>query len=116
MKVQEYNLTANEKFAVWFTTMLMMTEEQLDHDSKVRVVKMAKTVFSGEDVNMKKIEDDDPEEVAKYQKKIEEIEAMKEGIRKEMDQIKRVLDACYGEVKVKEDCNHQTKKKRRWKN
>ena len=47
---------------------------------------------------------------------IEEIEAMKEAIRKEMDQIKRVLDACYGEVKVKEDCNHQTEKKRRWKN
>tara|TARA_Y100000748_G_scaffold237753_1_gene201772 strand:+ start:149 stop:499 length:351 start_codon:yes stop_codon:yes gene_type:complete len=116
MTEQKYSLSPNEKFAVWFTTMLMMTEEQLDYDSKVRVVKMAKTVFSGEDVNMKKIENDDPEEVAKYEKKIEEIEAMKEAIRKEMDQIKRVLDACYGEVKVKEDCNHQTKKKRRWKN
>ena len=116
MTEQKYSLSPNEKFAVWFTTMLMMTEEQLDYDSKVRVVKMAKTVFSGEDVNMKKIENDDPEEVAKYEKKIEEIEAMKEAIRKEMDQIKRVLDACYGEVKVKEDCNHQTEKKRRWKN
>jgi len=116
MTEQKYSLSPNEKFAVWFTTMLMMTEEQLDHDSKVRVVKMAKTIFSGEDVNIKKIENDDPEEVAKYQKKIEEIEAMKEAIRKEINQIKRVLDACYGEVKVKEDCNHQTKKNRRWKN
>ena len=72
MTEQKYSLSPNEKFAVWFTTMLMMTEEQLDYDSKVRVVKMAKTVFSGEDVNMKKIENDDPEEVAKYSKKYQD--------------------------------------------
>ena len=37
MKAQEYNLTGNEKFSVWFTTMLMMSNEQLDYDSKVRL-------------------------------------------------------------------------------
>ena len=69
MTEQKYSLSPNEKFAVWFTTMLMMTEEQLDYDSKVRVVKMAKTVFSGEDVNMKKIENDDPEGLQNMKKK-----------------------------------------------
>jgi|TARA_Y100000996_G_scaffold126682_1_gene95900 hypothetical protein len=116
MKAQEYNLTGNEKFSVWFTTMLMMSNEQLDYDSKVRIVKMAKKVCAGENIDIKRIENDSPEEVAEYQEKVKELEAMKEAIRKEMDLIKKVLDACYGEIKVKEDCDHQNKKKYGWKN
>ncbi len=116
MNALEYNLTGNEKFSVWFTTMLMMSNEQLDYDSKVRIVKMAKEVCAGEDIDIKKIENEDSKELAKYQKKVKEFEAMKEAIRKEMDLIKQVLDACYGEVKVKEDCDHQNKKKYGWKN
>ena len=38
MKVQEYSLTGNEKFSVWHTAMLMMTDAQLDHDSKERIM------------------------------------------------------------------------------
>jgi esterase/lipase len=116
MKAQEYNLTGNEKFSVWFTTMMMMSNEQLDYDSKVRIVKMAKMVCAGDNTDIKKIENNDPEEMAKYQEKVKEFEVMKEAIRKEMDLIKQVLDACYGEAKVKEDCDHQIKKKHRWKN
>ena len=48
MKVQEYNLTGNEKFSVWFTTMMMMTDAQLDHDSKARILRMAKIMCVGE--------------------------------------------------------------------
>ena len=42
MKAQEYNLTGNEKFSVWYTTMMMMTSAQLDPDSKARIMNMAK--------------------------------------------------------------------------
>ena len=48
MKVQEYNLTGNEKFSVWFTTMMMMTSAQLDPDSKARIMNMAKIMCVGE--------------------------------------------------------------------
>ena len=116
MKVQEYNLTGNEKFSVWFTTMLMMSNEQLDYDSKVRIVKMAKMACVGEHVDINKMENEDPEEVAKFHEKIKEFEAMKEAIRKEMDKIKQILDSLYGEVKVKENCGHQVKKEYGWKN
>ena len=42
MKAQEYSLTGNEKFSVWHTAMLMMTDAQLDHDSKARIMKFVK--------------------------------------------------------------------------
>ena len=116
MKAQEYNLTGNEKFSVWYTTMMMMTSAQLDPDSKARIMNMAKIMCIGECLDMQKLENEDPEEVAKFHEKIKEFEAMKEAIRKEMDLIKKVLDACYGEIKVKENCKHQNKKKYGWKN
>ena len=47
MKAQEYNLTGNEKFSVWFTTMMMMTTAQLDSDSKARIMNMAKIMCVG---------------------------------------------------------------------
>ena len=48
MKAQEYNLTGNEKFSVWYTTMMMMTSAQLDPDSKARIMNMAKIMCVGE--------------------------------------------------------------------
>ena len=47
MKAQEYSLTGNEKFSVWHTTMLMMTNAQLDHDSKARIMKFVKVMCVG---------------------------------------------------------------------
>ena len=99
MKVQEYNLTGNEKFSVWYTTLLMMTNAQLDPDSKARIIKMAKTMCAGEDLDMTKMENDDKEELEKFRKKQEELDIMRDAIWKEMDKITEVLTACYGEPK-----------------
>ena len=86
MKVQEYNLTGNEKFSVWFTTMMMMTTAQLDSDSKARIMNMAKIMCVGECLDMQKLENGDPTEMKKSKEK-----------QKEMDKIQEVLTACYGE-------------------
>ena len=74
MKAQEYNLTGNEKFSVWYTTLLMMTNAQLDPNSKARIIKMAKTMCAGEDLDMTKMENDDKEELEKFRKKQEELD------------------------------------------
>ena len=97
MNAQEYNLTGNEKFSVWFTTMLMMTSAQLDPDSKSRIMNMAKIMCVGECLNMQKLENNDPAEMEKSKQKEKEIEMMKDAIWKEMDKIQEVLTACYGE-------------------
>jgi len=99
MKAQEYNLTGNEKFSVWYTTLLMMTNAQLDPDSKARIIKIAKTMCAGEDLDMTKMENDDKEELEKFRKKQEELDIMRDAIWKEMDKITEVLVACYGEPK-----------------
>ena len=97
MKDQEYNLTGNEKFSVWFTTMMMMTSAQLDPDSKARILRMAKVMCVGEDLDMQKYENNDPVEMKKSKEKQKELDAMKDAIWKEMDKIQEVLTACYGE-------------------
>ena len=97
MKAQEYNLTGNEKFSVWFTTMMMMTSAQLDSDSKARILRMAKVMCVGEDLDMQKYENNDPVEMKKSKEKQKELDAMKDAIWKEMDKIQEVLTACYGE-------------------
>ena len=99
MKVQEYNLTGNEKFSVWFTTMMMMTDAQLDHDSKARILRMAKIMCVGENLDMQKLENEDSAEMGKSKEKQKELDAMKDAIWKEMDKIQEVLTACYGEPK-----------------
>ena len=108
MKVQEYSLTGNEKFSVWHTTMLMMTDAQLDHDSKARIMKFVKVLCVGEYMDIKKLENDDPDEIEKSKEKQKELEAMKKAIWKEMDKIMQVLKACYGEAKdVKTKCRYK---------
>ena len=97
MKAQEYNLTGNEKFSVWYTTMMMMTSAQLDPDSKARIMNMAKIMCVGECLDMQKLENDDPAEMEKSKEKQKEFEMMKDAIWKEMDKIQEVLTACYGE-------------------
>ena len=97
MKAQEYNLTGNEKFSVWYTTMMMMTSAQLDPDSKARIMNMAKIMCVGECLDMQKLENDDPVEMEKSKEKQKELEMMKDAIWKEMDKITEVLTACYGE-------------------
>ena len=97
MKVQEYKLTVNEKFTVWFTTMMMMTNAQLDPDSKARIMNMAKIMCIGEFLDMQKVGNEDPGKMEKSTEKRKELDAMKDAIWKEMDKIQEVLTACYGE-------------------
>ena len=97
MKAQQYNLTGNEKFSVWFTTMMMMTSAQLDSDSKARIMNMAKIMCVGECLDRQKLENEDPAEMEKSKEKQKEFDAMKDAIWKEMDKIQEVLTARYGE-------------------
>ena len=109
MKAQEYNLTGNEKFSVWYTTMMMMTSAQLDPDSKARIMNMAKIMCVGECLDMQKLENEDPAEMEKSKEKQKEFEMMKDAIWKEMDKIQEVLIACYGEPKsdkITNRCTH----------
>ena len=97
MKAQEYNLTGNEKYTVWYTTMMMMTSDQLDPDSKARIMNMAKIMCVGECLDMQKLENDDPAEMEKSKQKQKELDAMKDAIWKEMDKLQEGLTACYVE-------------------
>ena len=106
MKAQDYDLTANEKFVVWHTTLLMMTNEQLDHQSKARILNAAKMMCISECLDMEKIQEHDLEELEKSEKKHKEIEMIKRAIWKEMDKIMEVLTACYGEPK-RDKSNHR---------
>ena len=50
-------LTKREEFVVWFTAMLMMPNENLDHDSKERVIRCVKPAVAGgmvDDMNTSK--------------------------------------------------------------
>ena len=53
----------------------------------------------GEDLDMQKLENEDPIEMKKSKEKQKELDAMKDAIWKEMDKIQEVLTACYGEPK-----------------
>jgi hypothetical protein len=97
MTEQKYSLTPNEKFAVWFTTMLMMTEEQLDHDSKARIMEMVMVLVSGEQLDKDKLVNTDGEKMKKMNEIRSELEHVKKAIFSEMDKIKQVLEACYGD-------------------
>ena len=103
MTEQKYSLSPNEKFAVWFTTMCMMTEEQLDHDSKSRIMRMVEILVSGEQMDKDKLINSDIDEVKKMEEKSNELEHVKKAIFAEMDRIKQVLDACYGESRDDRD-------------
>ena len=103
MTEQKYSLSPNEKFAVWFTTMCMMTEEQLDHDSKLRIMRIVEILVSGEQLDKDKLINSDIDEVKKMEEKSNELEHVKKAIFAEMDRIKQVLDACYGESRDDRD-------------
>ena len=99
MTEQKYSLSPNEKFAVWFTTMCMMTEEQLDHDSKSRIMRMVSVLVSGEQLDKDKLNNSNIDEMQMMEEKSNELEHVKKAIFAEMDKIKQVLEACYGESK-----------------
>ena len=107
MKAQEYNLTGNEKFSVWFTTMMMMTSAQLDPDSKARIMNMAKIMCVGECLDMQKLENDDPVEMEKSKEKQKEFDAMKDAIWKEMDKITGGLDCVLRRTKESDKITSQ---------
>ena len=92
-------LTNREKFVVWFTAMLMMPNESLDHDSKERVIRCIKTTMVGGMVDeMCKSRNTRPDQKT-YEQTFDQMIGVQAGVVDELDMLMKFLEACYGPSK-----------------
>ena len=93
------NLTKREEFVVWFTAMLMMPNENLDHDSKERVIRCVKTAVAGgmvdEIVGSKSKELDQK----LFEQMFDHLMDVQTSVFNELTRLKKFLDMCYGPSK-----------------
>ena len=89
-------LTKREEFVVWFTAMLMMPNENLDHDSKERVIRCVKTAVAGgmvdEMVGSKSKELDQK----LFEQMFDHLLDVQTSVFNELTKLKKFLDKCYG--------------------
>jgi hypothetical protein len=92
-------LTKREEFVVWFTAMLMMPNENLDHDSKERVIRCVKTAVAGgmvdEMVGSKSKELDQK----LFKQMFDHLLDVQTNVFNELTRLKKFLDMCYGPSK-----------------
>ena len=92
-------LTKREEFVVWFTAMLMMPDENLDHDSKERVIRCVKTAVAGgmvdEMVGSKSKELDQK----LFEQMFDHLLDVQTSVFNELTGLKKFLDDCYGPSK-----------------
>ena len=89
-------LTKREEFVVWFTAMLMMPNENLDHDSKERVIRCVKTAVAGgmvDDVNTSKSKEIDQK---LFEQMFDHLLDVQTSVFNELTRLKKFLDMCYG--------------------
>ena len=93
------SLTKREEFIVWFTAMLMIPKENLDHDSKQRVIRCIKTAIAGgmvdEVVGSKSKELDQK----LFEQMIDHLLDVQTSVFNELTKLKKILDMCYGPSK-----------------
>ena len=93
------SLTKREEFIVWFTAMLMIPKENLDHDSKQRVIRCVKTVVAGgmvdEIVGSKSKELDQK----LFEQMFDHLLDVQTSVFNELTNLKKFLDMCYGPSK-----------------
>ena len=92
-------LTKREEFVVWFTAVLMMPDENLDHDSKERVIRCIKTATAGgivdEMIGSKTKELDQK----LFDQIFDHLLDVQTSVFNELTRLKKFLDMCYGPSK-----------------
>ena len=92
-------LTKREEFVVWFTAMLVMPDENLDRDSKERVIRCIKTAIAGgmvdEVVGSKSKELDQK----LFEQMFDHLLDVQTSVFNELTRLKKFLDMCYGPSK-----------------
>ena len=92
-------LTKREEFVVWFTAMLMMPDENLDRDSKERVIRCIKTAIAGgmvdEIIGSKSKELDQK----LFEQMFDHLLDVQTSVFNELTRLKKFLDDCYGPSK-----------------
>ena len=92
-------LTKREEFVVWFTAMLMMPDENLDRDSKERVIRCVKTAVAGgivDDMNTSKSKELDQK---LFKQMFDHLLDVQTNVFNELTRLKKFLDMCYGPSK-----------------
>ena len=92
-------ITNREKFVVWFTAMLMMPDENLDRDSKERVIRCVKTAVAGgmmDDINTSKSKELDQK---LFEQMFDHLLDVQTSVFNELTRLKKFLDMCYGPSK-----------------
>ena len=93
------SLTKREEFIVWFTAMLMIPKENLDHDSKQRVIRCIKTAIAGgmvdEIIGSKSKELDQK----LFEQMFDHLLDVQTSVFNELTRLKKFLDDCYGPAK-----------------
>ena len=92
-------LTKREEFVVWFTAMLMMPDENLDRDSKERVIRCIKTAIAGgivDDMNTSKSKKTDQK---LFVQMFDHLLDVQTNVFNELTRLKKFLDMCYGPSK-----------------
>ena len=93
------SLTKREEFIVWFTAMLMIPKENLDHDSKQRVIRCIKTAIAGgmvdEIIGSKSKELDQK----LFEQMFDHLLDVQTSVFNELTRLKKFLDMCYGPSK-----------------
>ena len=93
------NLTKREEFVVWFTAMLMMPNENLDRDSKERVIRCVKTAVAGgmvDDMNTSTSKELDQK---LFEQMFDHLMDVQTNVFNELTKLKKFLDLCYGPSK-----------------
>ena len=92
-------LTKREEFVVWFTAMLMMPNENLDNDSKERVIRCIKTAIAGgmvDEMNLSKSKESDQK---LFEQTFDHLLDVQTSVFNELTRLKKFLDMCYGPSK-----------------
>jgi hypothetical protein len=89
-------LTKREEFVVWFTALLLIPGQNLDRDSKQRILRCAELAMAGDMAD--ETESTGGSQTSLAQAK-EELETIKKSVYEELSKMKKVLDACYGPSK-----------------
>ena len=92
-------LTKREEFVVWFTAMLMMPNENLDHDSKERVIRCVKTAIAGGMVDEIIVSKSKELHQKLFEQMFDHLLDVQTSVFNELTRLKKFLDDCYGPSK-----------------
>ena len=92
-------LTKREEFVVWFTAMLMMPNENLDHDSKERVIRCVKTAVAGGMVDEMNLSESKELDQKLFKQMFDHLLDVQTSVFNELTKLKKFLDMCYGPSK-----------------